>query len=162
MQLELILSSEQQTLQLGTRLAQLCTPPCLVFLQGDLGAGKTTLVRGFLRGLGFAGQVKSPTYTLVEPYEIQHKQLFHFDLYRLQDPAELLHIGIADYFATPCIALIEWPERALEQLPIPDLTCYIRAAVASRHLLLIATSEKGEHILQRLDQDKECSSDSIG
>jgi tRNA threonylcarbamoyladenosine biosynthesis protein TsaE len=155
MQLKLTLPAEQDTLQLGSQLAAICSPPCLIFLQGDLGAGKTTLVRGLLGGLGFTQPVKSPTYTLVESYEIQDVPLFHFDLYRLQNPVELEHIGIADYFAIPSIILIEWSERALEQLPTPDLTCYIRATIVGRHILLTAHSEKGSQILQQLDPDKE-------
>lgn len=155
MSLELILASEQHTLELGSQLATICTSPCIIFLQGDLGAGKTTLVRGFLRGLGFTSLVKSPTYTLVEPYEIQDNTLFHFDLYRLQDPEELSHIGINDYFANPCIALVEWPERALKQLPTPDLTCYIRSTLHGRHVVLTAQSAKGNRMLQQLAMDNE-------
>lgn len=153
MQLELNLATEQKTLELGARLASHCSSPCTIFLEGDLGAGKTTLVRGFLQGLGFTGIVKSPTYTLVEPYEKQGKHIFHFDLYRLHDPEELTYIGIADYFATPCISLIEWPERARQQLPSPDLSCYIRAAFSGRQILLTAHSKKGTHILQQLGKE---------
>lgn len=153
MQLEIELSSERETLQLGARLAKCCLPPCILFLQGELGAGKTTLVRGFLQELGFTGTVKSPTYTLVEPYEIQNKLLFHFDLYRLHSPEELLYIGIDDYFAAPCIALIEWPERALEELPNPDLTCYIRSSFSQRQVLLTANTRKGDAILHQLETE---------
>lgn len=146
------LPDEASTLALGKQLANSVPESCLIFLQGDLGAGKTTLVRGFLQGFGFQGAVRSPTYALVEPYQINQKQIFHFDLYRLEDPEELEYIGIRDYFAQTAISLIEWPERAKNLLPTADLTCYIRANSTSRAATLAATSPCGRHIIQRLQQ----------
>ena len=146
------LPNEASTLALGKKLAEIVPEQCLVFLQGDLGAGKTTLIRGFLQGLGYQGAVKSPTYTLVESYQMNHKQIFHFDLYRLNDPEELEYIGIRDYFTQNTICLIEWPERAKNLLPVADLTCYIRANTTSREVTFTATNRCGEKIIQRLQQ----------
>jgi tRNA threonylcarbamoyladenosine biosynthesis protein TsaE len=102
------------------------TKSFIIYLQGELGVGKTTLVRGFLRGLDFNGKVKSPTFTLVETYELLDLKIFHFDLYRLKDPRELEYIAARDYFATPnSIALIEWPEYGGKLLPNPNIVCSI-------------------------------------
>ncbi len=117
--------SDKDMMKIGESLIPLCQAPCVIFLKGDLGAGKTTLVRGFLRGLGYQGPVKSPTYTLVEQYEINEKTIVHFDLYRLQDPEELALMGIRDYFNEKNICFIEWPQQGLNFLPPPDVFCEI-------------------------------------
>ena len=93
----------------------------LVFLRGRLGVGKTTLARGILRGLGHAGPVKSPTYTLLEPYELGEREVLHFDFYRINDPEELTFIGIDDLMGSSALKLVEWPEQARDRLPNPDL-----------------------------------------
>ncbi|WP_369602714.1 tRNA (adenosine(37)-N6)-threonylcarbamoyltransferase complex ATPase subunit type 1 TsaE [Hahella sp. SMD15-11] len=117
---ELILESEAGTEKLGAALAHVVQAPATVFLEGTLGAGKTTLVRYWLRALGHSGAVKSPTYTLVEPYELDGVTLYHFDLYRLGDPEELEYMGMRDYFDSESLRLIEWAERGQGLLPEPD------------------------------------------
>lgn len=119
------IKSEKSTLALGASLAKVCQPGDIIYLQGELGAGKTTLTRGFLRALGHAGVVKSPTYTLVETYHFNNLLVHHFDLYRLHDPHELHNIGLDDYITEDAIVLIEWPEKALELLPKPTITCQL-------------------------------------
>jgi tRNA threonylcarbamoyladenosine biosynthesis protein TsaE len=114
------LKDTEATEQFGAKLWQELPPKCLIFLHGDLGAGKTTLVRGFLRAAGYAGAVKSPTYTLVEEYTIGERKIYHFDLYRVADPEELEWIGIRDYFAQDCVCFIEWPDMGEGFLPEPD------------------------------------------
>ncbi|MGB0156947.1 MAG: tRNA (adenosine(37)-N6)-threonylcarbamoyltransferase complex ATPase subunit type 1 TsaE [Luminiphilus sp.] len=119
---EVNLADEAETVSLGQQLAQRLSAPQVIYLQGELGAGKTTFSRGFLQGRGHVGSVKSPTYTLVEPYEhLTAGPVFHLDLYRLGDPGELEYLGLEDYLSAEGILLIEWPERAAQQLPQPDL-----------------------------------------
>ena len=115
------LADEAATLALGAEIARILLPGVCVHLSGDLGAGKTTLSRGILRGLGFEGRVKSPTYTLVELYVISTLNLYHFDFYRFNDPEEWNDAGFRDLFNGTNICLVEWPEKAGELLPLPDL-----------------------------------------
>ncbi|MHB1221014.1 MAG: tRNA (adenosine(37)-N6)-threonylcarbamoyltransferase complex ATPase subunit type 1 TsaE, partial [Gammaproteobacteria bacterium] len=144
------INSEEEMLQFAGRLAPLIPLGSVIFLHGDLGAGKTTFTRGFLRGLGYSDKVKSPTYTLVEPYELTDKSIYHFDLYRLNVAEELLHMGVQDYFGPSSICLLEWPEKGFPLLPLPDLDCYIRFTEQGRHLKLVASSQVGKTILQQL------------
>lgn len=137
---EITLADDEATVALGRRLAELVAPPLLVFLEGDLGAGKTTLSRGLLQGLGHRGAVKSPTYTLVEPYSLPAFPAYHFDLYRLSDPEELEYLGFRDYLEADALVLVEWPSRGRGLLPSPDLQIELRVAGDGRVARLSAHS----------------------
>lgn len=129
----MFLSDSAATERLGADLWAVLPKQCLVFLQGGLGMGKTTLVRGFLRAAGYKGAVKSPTYNLVEEYALEGlRQVVHFDLYRLMEAEELEWMGIRDYFASENICFIEWPEQGGGVLPKPDLVLRFQAMQAGR------------------------------
>lgn len=147
---EMDLPDEAATEALGARLAQLLCNGLVVYLAGDLGAGKTTLVRGLLRELGHRGAVKSPTYTLLEEYRLGSRQLYHFDLYRLHDAEELELIGMRDYIDGVAVFLIEWPERGLGWLPPPDLEIQIVQRGPGRKASVKAASDKGRQLLAQL------------
>jgi tRNA threonylcarbamoyladenosine biosynthesis protein TsaE len=145
-----LLVDERATEAFGARLAALLAPGTVVHLRGGLGAGKTTLCRGLLRALGHAGAVKSPTYTLVEPYELGARRVCHFDLYRLLDPRELEDLGIRDYLDGENLLLIEWPERGGPCTPTADLVLELVAEGAGRRLDWYASSAAGKAIVTRL------------
>lgn len=119
------LDNEAETVALGKALVEVLTTPCVVYLHGELGAGKTTFVRGLLQGLGHQGAVKSPTYTLVEPYELAEKSVYHFDLYRLADAEELEYIGIREYQHDKALLLFEWPDKGAGMIPAADLELFL-------------------------------------
>ncbi|HUT42153.1 MAG TPA: tRNA (adenosine(37)-N6)-threonylcarbamoyltransferase complex ATPase subunit type 1 TsaE [Gammaproteobacteria bacterium] len=131
---------------LGGRLAGVLGSG-IVYLEGDLGAGKTTLARGILHGLGHAGSVRSPTYTLVEPYPVTQGMVYHLDLYRLADPEELEWLGLRDMLDPGTLLLIEWPERGIGSLPAPDLIVRIAPANGGRSVDLVSASARGRHML---------------
>lgn len=147
---ELKLHSEAATEQLGARLAAGLAAPRLLYVRGPLGAGKTTLVRGLLGGLGYNGPVKSPTFTLVEPYGFPAFALYHFDLYRLKDPQELEFMGWRDYLEGNSVCVVEWPERGGALLPRPDLDVMIDANNGERSVRLSAHTPEGEAWLRGL------------
>lgn len=164
------LADEDATLDFGQRLAQATFNPdvpangteppapgeghpCLggmIYLVGDLGAGKTTLTRGILRGFGHQGAVKSPTYTLVEPYELRQCHIYHFDLYRLADPEEVEYLGTEEYFANNNLCIVEWPERGGQAIPAPDLRITLTTRGAGRELRCQSLSAHGAVIAKRL------------
>lgn len=131
-----LLQNEAETEAFGAELLQALPGKCVIFLRGQLGAGKTTLVRGLLRAAGYHGKVKSPTFTLVEEYSLDACRIFHFDLYRLADPEELEWIGIRDYVAQQAICFIEWPEMGAGYLPEPDMIIELTVAGNARQLCI--------------------------
>lgn len=142
--------TEVEMVALGRRLGACLAKGTVVFLQGKLGAGKTTFARGVLLAFGYSGPVKSPTYTLVEPYESNGQRIYHFDLYRLNDPEELEYMGIREYFGADSICLVEWPERGEAILPDADLIVDIQSNGAGRRVSLQAMSRIGENSLEHI------------
>lgn len=144
------LPDEAATLALGNRLAHALEPGLFVALSGNLGSGKTTLTRGILRGLGYPGKVKSPTYTLVELYSLSKLDLYHFDFYRFNDPQEWLDAGFRDHFEARNLCLVEWPERVGDLLPVPDMRISLSAEADGRRARIVAETEHGKRCLLRL------------
>ena len=148
--LAFFLANEADTIALGKKISTVLTPGLIIFLNGNLGAGKTTLVRGILHGLGHQHAVKSPTYNLVEIYKFSRLYLYHFDFYRFNDPYEWEEAGFRDYFNVNSICLIEWPERASDLLPKADLTINFQIFETGRNISVRAGTAAGEQCLQRL------------
>jgi tRNA threonylcarbamoyladenosine biosynthesis protein TsaE len=148
--LSLTLPDESATDRLGRCLAPLLHPGMIVYLSGDLGSGKTSLVRATLRALGHAGKVKSPTYTLVEPYAISTLNFYHFDLYRIKEPREWQDAGFRDLMGGNAVCLIEWPEKAQELLPPPDLLINLEFQGDGRAARLSAGSDEGRRCVEAL------------
>ncbi len=139
---------EAATLALGAQIARILRAGMTVYLQGDLGAGKTTLVRGVLRALGYVGRVKSPTYTLTEIYSLPGFELYHFDLYRMHDPREWLDAGFREVADGQTVSLVEWPEKAAGLLPPADLRVQLQALDAGREVEIVAETALGKECLK--------------
>lgn len=147
---QLTLRDEVATVALGAQVAAVLMPGMLVFLRGELGAGKTTFCRGLIGGLGHRGAVKSPTYTLVEPYEDTQPPVYHFDLYRLGAAAELDEMGLRDYLDSQHLCLVEWPERGTGVLPPADLIITLTLGDHGREVVLEAVSLRAVTALAQL------------
>ena len=146
------LPDEAATSALGARLARVIEPGLSLYLHGDLGSGKTTLARGLLRGLGYQGRVKSPTYALVELYTISRLNLYHFDFYRFHEPKEWRDAGLDEYFNDASVCVVEWPEKAAGLLPVADLDITLGFALGGRDLSVRAGTESGKACLHLLMQ----------
>jgi tRNA threonylcarbamoyladenosine biosynthesis protein TsaE len=144
MAVQLSLPDEAATLRLGEACADGAVPGRVLHLRGELGAGKTTLVRGLLRALGHRGRVKSPTYTLVEPYGDLRLNLYHFDFYRFKDRSEWLSSGFREHFNPASLCIVEWPERAGDLLAPPDLDIHLQYQGDMRSAALSAHTPAGE------------------
>ncbi|GEN27616.1 tRNA (adenosine(37)-N6)-threonylcarbamoyltransferase complex ATPase subunit type 1 TsaE [Halovibrio variabilis] len=142
--------NEEAQVAFGEALGHVLEARGRVYLEGELGAGKTTLTRGILRAYGYQGAVKSPTYTLVEPYELGTLRVYHLDLYRLADPEELEFIGGRDVLADEALSIIEWPSRGEGWLPAPDLRLMLEVAPQGRRISLTACSDNGQRLLALL------------
>jgi tRNA threonylcarbamoyladenosine biosynthesis protein TsaE len=150
MPLDISLPDTAATAALGEALAAGAAAGRVLHLRGDLGAGKTTLVRGMLRALGYAGRVKSPTYTLVEPYELSSLHFYHFDFYRFKDRSEWLSSGFREFFNPQTFCVVEWPEKAGELLAPPDLDVLLQFSGEARKASLQARSPAGKSWLSSL------------
>lgn len=146
------MKDEAATLIAGQCFSQYLPSGYTVFLHGDLGAGKTTFVRGVLQGLGYQGKVKSPTYTLVEPYNFLNKTIYHFDLYRLLDGEEWEEAGFRDYFNPNSICMIEWPEKAQSLLPQADIEVYLQHLTLGRAVKFQANTSTAEQVLKQFEK----------
>lgn len=144
---EYLLNDENALLSLAQGIAKYFEPGLVIYLQGNLGAGKTVFARGLLQGLGHKGLVKSPTYSLVEPYDIDDMVCYHFDLYRLAHPEELEFTGSRDYFNEQSICLVEWPEKAIGFIPLADIVCEIEYHESGRKITILACSDMGEKLM---------------
>ena len=151
---DLYLADESQQITLAQKVAKHLKSSFVLLLKGDLGVGKTTFARGFVHASGFDGVVKSPTYTLVEPYPIYNNRIcYHFDLYRLADPEELEFIGARDYFNDNDVCLVEWPEKAEGYLPVADWICEFSHQESGRNLSISAATDKGKKLMLQVFSD---------
>ncbi len=144
--------TDDETESVAAQLASVISKGMIVHLQGDLGAGKTTFARGFLKGLGFVGAVKSPTYNIVQPYQTDHFAVYHFDLYRISDPEELEALGIRDYFDGDAICLLEWPENGKGLIPVPDICIKLDYEGEGRKITFEPVSEIGHKTIENCDR----------
>lgn len=148
--IEVFLTSDTDTVHWGEKVGRVLAGRGIVYLYGELGAGKTTFSRGILRSYGYSGSVKSPTYTIIEPYELASACIFHFDLYRLTHADEWHNLGVEAYFSGQAICLVEWPQRAAEYLPPGDLAITLVYAQEGRKIGIEALSDYGRKIVKAL------------
>jgi tRNA threonylcarbamoyladenosine biosynthesis protein TsaE len=144
------LADESATLALGLNISALLQPGLTILLEGNLGTGKTTLARGILRGLGYLGKVKSPTYNLVEPYKFSRLYFYHFDFYRFNNPIEWEEAGFREYFNPDSVCLVEWPQNAAGLLPAGDLIFFLNISGGGREVKIHAATEEGKQCLKEL------------
>jgi len=147
---EFVVADEKKMETLGRHLASVFGDIGMITFSGDLGAGKTTLIRGILRGMGHQETVKSPTFALVEPYIIHDRRVYHLDLYRLDDPEELEFIGAREYFASDGLCLVEWPEKGQGFLPPPDISVIIHKVKQGRNVRIELKSDRGTALTNAL------------
>lgn len=149
----ILLNTEEETIHVAKKLAECCPKHkrLIIFLNGELGAGKTFFARALIKNLGYFGLVKSPTYTLIETYEVAFYSIYHVDLYRFQSAEEILDMGLYDEFDDAAIWLIEWPERAIDFLPRPDMVCHIDLIGTTRQIQFTANTHQGEQTLDRFN-----------
>lgn len=151
---QIFLADESQQIALAATVAKYLKTSFVMLLKGDLGVGKTTFARGFIQSSGFDGAVKSPTYTLVEPYPIiENRMCYHFDLYRLSNPEELEFTGARDYFNENDVCIVEWPEKAEGFLPTADWVCEFSHLSEGRNLAITALSDRGEALMLQVFSD---------
>lgn len=149
---EIFLADENDTLKLGERFAQLISPPLIIWLEGDLGAGKTTFTRGLLNALGYNGAVKSPTYNIVETYPFKGFNLHHFDLYRFQNPEEWLDAGLDELITADSIILMEWPQFGGDLAPPADIILNITIKSSGRTVQINAVTTNGTKTLNKITE----------
>lgn len=152
-QKQFVVNSEQETIALATSFAHQLKAPLIVGLQGNIGVGKSFLTRAVLNTLGYNGRVKSPTFTIVEPYSLDNFDFYHFDFYRINDPDELDFLGIDDYFYSKSICFIEWPEMAIEKISAYDINCAITIENKKRKLQFSAVSDKGNNLISEWNHE---------
>jgi len=135
---------------LAARFAAAVRPPLVIYLCGDLGAGKTTFARAYIQALGFAGYVKSPSYGLLETYRVSGQTVLHLDLYRIEDPGELEYLALRDLYDETSVLLVEWPDRGGTELPAPDLVLDFGETGGQRHLVCSPRTGRGRALAERL------------
>lgn len=146
-------ADEAAVAQLAVAFAQAVAPPLVIFLRGDLGAGKTTFARAYIHALGFEGYVKSPSYGLLETYRVGGQTVLHLDLYRIEDPEELEYLAVRDLFDAAAVLLVEWPDRGKNHLPAPDLVLDFTESNEARFIQFTAVSGRGRAVAQKALQE---------
>ena len=158
------LANPEKTVEFGQLLAKCLPSKGLIFLQGNLGAGKTTLIGSVIKAMGHKGSTKSPTYTIVEPYLINsenRQKIYHFDLYRLADPEELEYIGIRDYIDEDALCFVEWPDKGKGFLPLPDMIISLEYQNEARKIALEVITQKWLSEFRQLDKFDKPSEQAI-